>query len=116
MGGIQEFHDSSCRAKFRNHQRGALRRGVVGTVEGRGAAPARNAWIFFGSCAGSPDFEAYVENLIGILEGAKQKMLNFGLLDARTYEESVAALRDWKHRPDAAIWFAMAWTEGVRRE
>jgi hypothetical protein len=41
-------------------------------------------------------------------------MLNFGLLDARTYEESVAALRDWKHRPDAAIWFAMAWAEGVR--
>lgn len=81
-----------------------------------GAAPARNTWIFFGSCAGSPDFEVYVENLIGILEGAKEKMLDFGLLDARTFEESVAALRDWKHRPDAAIWFAMAWTEGVRRE
>jgi SAM-dependent methyltransferase len=64
----------------------------------------------------SADFEIYVENMIGILRGVKEKMLNFGLLDARTFEVSVAALRDWKHRPDAALWFAMAWAEGARRK
>jgi ubiquinone/menaquinone biosynthesis C-methylase UbiE len=89
-------------------------RRLVELLHQAGAAPARNTWIFFGSCAGGADFEAYVENLIGILEGAKEKMLNFGLLDARVFERSVAGLRDWKHRPDAALWFATAWAEGVR--
>jgi SAM-dependent methyltransferase len=89
-------------------------RRLVELLHQAGAAPARNTWIFFGSCAGNADFETYVENGIGILQGAKQRMLDFGLLDARTIEEGVAALRDWKHRPDAAIWFAMAWAEGVR--
>ena len=89
-------------------------RRLVELLHQAGAAPARNTWMFFGSCAGSADFEVYVENLIGVLEGAKQKMLEFGLFDARTFEEAVAALRAWKHRPDAAIWFAMAWAEGVR--
>ena len=52
--------------------------------------------------------------MIGILRGAKQRILDFRLLEAGAFEESAAALRDWKHRPDAAIWFAMAWAEGVR--
>jgi hypothetical protein len=54
--------------------------------------------------------------MIGILRGAKQRILDFRLLEAGAFEESAAALRDWKHRPDAAIWFAMAWAEEARRE
>jgi hypothetical protein len=43
-------------------------------------------------------------------------MREFGLLEPDVFEDSAAALRAWKHRPDAAIWFATAWAEGARRE
>jgi SAM-dependent methyltransferase len=89
-------------------------RRLVELLHQAGAAPARNTWIFFGSCAGSTDFGVYVENLIGVLKGAKQRMLELGVLEPGTFEESVMALRAWQQRPDAAIWFAMAWAEGVR--
>jgi len=39
-----------------------------------------------------------------------------GLLIAESFEAGIAALRAWGSRPDAAIWFAMAWAEGTRRE
>lgn len=81
-----------------------------------GAAPVRNTWIFFGSCAGSPDFLAYLENLAGILEGAREPIVAGGLLMAESFEAGLAALRTWGRRPDAAIWFARAWAEGRRRE
>jgi SAM-dependent methyltransferase len=81
-----------------------------------GAAPVRNTWIFFGSCASSPDFTAYLENLAAILEGAREPVVAGGLLMAESFEGALAALRAWGGRPDAAIWFAMAWAEGRRGE
>jgi SAM-dependent methyltransferase len=89
-------------------------RRLVELLHQAGAAPVRNTWIFFGSCAGSADFGIYVENLIGVLEGAKQRMVEFGMLEPGAFEEGVVALHGWQQRPDAAIWFAMAWAEGVR--
>lgn len=77
-----------------------------------GAEPVRNTWIFFGNCAGNPDFPAYVENLIGILEGAREPILTGGLLPDHALDSALAALREWSCRPDAAMWFAMAWAEG----
>ena len=81
-----------------------------------GAEPVRNTWIFFGSCAGHPDFPAFVENLIGILEGAREPILTGGLLPAHALDSALAALREWGGRPDAAMWFAMAWAEGRVRD
>jgi hypothetical protein len=81
-----------------------------------GAAPARNTWIFFGSCAGSPGFAAYAENLAAILDGARAPITAGGLLPEDSFEAALTALRAWSTRPDAAIWFAMAWAEGRRRE
>lgn len=89
-------------------------RRLVSLLHEAGAAPARNTWIFFGSCAGSSSFEAYVENMVGLVQGAREKILSWGLLDPKAFEEGVSALGAWKHRPDAAMWFAMCFAEGVR--
>jgi hypothetical protein len=70
--------------------------------------------LFFGSCAGNPSLEAYVENLTGILEGVREAILGAGLLDAASFADALAALRAWKQRPDAAFWYGVAWAEGVR--
>ena len=92
----------------------AIGRRLVSLLYEAGARPRRNTWIFFGSCSGSPDFKAYVDNLAGVVSGARKAIVEGGLLPARTFDQAVAALGPWKRRPDAAFWFAMAWAEGIR--
>jgi SAM-dependent methyltransferase len=89
-------------------------RRLVSLLHHSGARPVRNTWIFFGSCSGSPTFDVVVNNLVGLLEGAKAIILAHALLDADAFGQGVASLRAWGRRPDAAFWYATAWAEGVR--
>lgn len=89
---------------------------LVALLHEAGATPVRNTWIFFGSCAGQLTFLPLVENLIGLLEGAREKMLSSGSIDGRYFDDGVAALREWATIPYAAMWFAFAWAEGRRPE
>jgi SAM-dependent methyltransferase len=79
-----------------------------------GARPTRNTWLFFGSCAGHPHFGDYVDNLITILLGVRQTLLDMALTRPDIFDETIEAVRRWKARPDAALWFAIAWAEGRR--
>jgi ubiquinone/menaquinone biosynthesis C-methylase UbiE len=90
-------------------------RRLVSLIYEAGAQPARNTWIFFGSCAGNPYFDAYVDNMVGLFSSARDKIVPWGLLPASSFEEGVANLQAWKRRPEAAMWFAIAWAEAVRR-
>lgn len=90
-------------------------RKLVQLLHDAGADPVRNHWVFFGSCSGEPNFTAFVENLARVLESARSAMLAAGEVDARAVDTALAAVRTFGARPDAAIWFAMAWAEGVRR-
>ncbi len=87
---------------------------LVSLLHEAGASPVRNTWIFFGACAGHPMWEAYIENLVGVLDSARETMFTAGFLDPKYFAEGIAGLREWSHRPDAAIWFAISWAEGVR--
>lgn len=89
-------------------------RKLVGLLAAAGARPARNTWIFFGGCAGHPDFPAYVANLIGVLEGARAAMLEAGAVGGAQLDQGLAEIRAFGARPDAAIWYARSWAEGVR--
>jgi hypothetical protein len=89
-------------------------RRLVSLLHQAGARPGRNTWIFFGSCAGHPAFEAFVANLIGVLDGAREAVLAPGILDAREFDEGIGAIRTWGRRPDAAIWYPICWAEGIR--
>jgi SAM-dependent methyltransferase len=89
-------------------------RRLVSLLRDAGALPVRNTWIFFGSCAGNPSFEGFVENLAGVLESSRRDVVVAALLSASALDAGVASLRDWGRRSDAAIWYAMAWAEGRR--
>ncbi|MBI4168495.1 MAG: methyltransferase domain-containing protein [Acidobacteria bacterium] len=91
-------------------------RRLVSLLHRAGAAPRRNTWIFFGSCAGHPDFPLLVGNLLSLLRGARAGIVNGDLLDDRAFEAATAAVEDWSGRPDAAFWYAIAWAEGIRPE
>jgi ubiquinone/menaquinone biosynthesis C-methylase UbiE len=88
-------------------------RRLVQLLHEAGARPRRCTWVFFGACAGHPDFELYVDNLAIILEGAREAIAATGTRP-EDFASALAALRAWKHRPEAAFWFAMSWAEGVR--
>ena len=88
-------------------------RRLVQLLHQAGAQPRRNTWIFFGACAGHPDFEPFVLNLAGVISGALDDIVETGF-PRETAQAAIDALTPWSQRPDAAIWFAMAWAEGVR--
>ncbi len=109
-------------AVWQAYQRGYDRHGndpivgrrLVQLLHQAGAQPRRNTWIFFGACAGHPDFDAFVGNLACVISGAMDDIVETGL-PRETAQAAIDALTPWSQRPDAAIWFAMAWAEGVRR-
>jgi SAM-dependent methyltransferase len=89
-------------------------RRLVSLLVDAGAEPARNAFVFFGSCAGEAHFPHYVENLIGVINGARATVVGEGLLDAASFDAAIAALREWSRGAAATIWYAVAWAEGRR--
>jgi SAM-dependent methyltransferase len=89
-------------------------RRLISLLHQAGATPRRNTWIFFGSCVGRPDFPGFVENILRILEGAREEVLSHGLLDPGSFDAALASLESWGRRPDAAFWFAICWAEGTR--
>src|SRR5207248_2834142 len=88
-------------------------RRLVALLHAGGARPVRNTWMFFGACAGHADFEPIVDNLIRILEGARDTILGRDVLDRDSFEAGVASVDAWRRRPDAAFWYAISWAEGV---
>jgi len=88
-------------------------RKLVEILHMAGAKPRANTWIFFGSCSGDPIFTTVVENLIGILQTAREAITS-GSLSAAAFESTVTSLRDWGRAPDAALWYPMAWAEGTK--
>jgi ubiquinone/menaquinone biosynthesis C-methylase UbiE len=103
------------RAFERNGNDSQVGRRLVQLLYEAGAMPARNDWVFFGSCSGSPEWDLAVENLLGVLRSAKQQMIQWELIPSDDLEFAFDSIARWKLRPDVAIWYAMAWAEGVRR-
>lgn len=89
-------------------------RRMIQLLHQAGATPVRNAWVWFGSCAGEATLEGKVNNMIGILLEARKTIVAAGLLDSASFDEGIRALDAWRCRPDATFWFAFAWAEGKR--
>jgi SAM-dependent methyltransferase len=80
-----------------------------------GATPRRNTWLFFGACAGQPELLwAYVDNLVRVLQSAREPILGLGDFELDFFNECLEAIWDWGKRPDAAYWYAVSWAEGER--
>lgn len=90
-------------------------RRLVALMHEAGAQPLRNAYVFYGACATEPHLEGLVDNLVGVLTGASDAVIEVGLMESAAYDAGVEAVRLWKHLPDAALWYAINWAEGTRR-
>ncbi len=89
-------------------------RRLIALLHEAGAEPVRNTFVFFGSCAGEAHFPLYVENLIGVVNGARATVIDAGLLDAAQFDAAIESLHEWSRGATATIWYAMSWAEGRR--
>ncbi|HET7452618.1 MAG TPA: methyltransferase domain-containing protein [Thermoanaerobaculia bacterium] len=87
-------------------------RRLVALLHEAGVRSIRSRLLFFGGCAGSPDFAFYAENIAIILEEARDLVLAGDAIDGRAFDAALAALREWGKRPDAAIWYVRNWAAG----
>ncbi|MHC4082032.1 MAG: methyltransferase domain-containing protein [Planctomycetota bacterium] len=89
-------------------------RKLTALLHDAGAKPAANTWIFYGSCAGDPDFPLFIENILGVLDGARDTILGLGGTDDAAIDTGLESLQAWSRRSDAAFWYCMCWAEGRR--
>lgn len=89
-------------------------RRLVSLLHEAGAVPRRNTWIFFGGCAGMEIFEVLAANMAGVVRTARETILGMSLFERDAFEMVMRGYERWAKRPDAALWFAVAWAEGTR--
>jgi hypothetical protein len=80
-------------------------RRLVALLRDAGAKPRRNHWIFFGSCAGAPEFPAFVRNAIGVIETAREVITGPLGFSTKQFDRTLRAMRQWGRRSDAALWY-----------
>lgn len=79
-----------------------------------GASPIRYDWVFFGACAGEPSFEGFVDNLIGVIDSAKTRMLNAALIPEDLYDAALTSLHFFKHQEGASFGYGVCMAEGIK--
>jgi SAM-dependent methyltransferase len=68
-------------------------------------------FVLFGAAASEPDFQHYANNLMGILVGAKEEIMDIGHLNSQDFEQHLSEIVNWSTREDAALWYAANWAE-----
>ena len=89
-------------------------RRLVQLLEQAGAQPVRNHWLFFGGCTGMETFPILAANMAGVVRSARDLMIGMALVEGPQFDETMERYDAWSRRPDAALWFAVAWAEGLR--
>lgn len=111
--GFSDLWRAYIRTYDRNRTDPFVGRRLVSLLHQAGAAPVRNTLIFFGGCAGMGSFDVIASNMLGVVMTAEEMILSHDLLDAATFRIAVDAFHEWAQRPDAALWYAMSWAEGL---
>ncbi len=112
--GLSELWQAYIRSYDCNGTDGLVGRKLVSLLHAAGARPVRNTLVFFGSCSGNSNFEGFVENLAGVILTSREAMLKAGLFNEERFDKTIAELRAWGRRPDAAFWYGLSWAEGVK--
>jgi len=114
--GWMRLWDAYMRAYERIGNDPLVGRRLVQLLHEAGAQPVRNTWVFFGGCAGMETFPILAANMAGVVRTARDTIVSQKLFDAAEFDCVRADYRDWSQRPDAALWFSVAWAEGVKKQ
>ena len=87
-------------------------RKLASLLHDAGAPPSRITQLFYGGVAGDGQFEGVVDNLLGVLRGARTTVLSAGEITAGEYDAALASFEDFRGWPHAALWYVINWAEG----
>jgi SAM-dependent methyltransferase len=79
-----------------------------------GAPAHRIASVFYGACAGMPNFAPVVDNLRGVLAGSAAGLAEAGLFSTEEMRKALVALDEWRADPTASVWYSLPFAEGRR--
>jgi SAM-dependent methyltransferase len=100
-------------ATYRDHGNDpAVGRRLPRLLVAAGAKLVRTNWIFFGSCAGAPDWGLVIDNCRGILELSRAEIERH--LPPAGVDRGLRELGEWSRRPDASFWLPLAWAEASK--
>lgn len=91
-------------------------RRLVALLYDHGLTQIQNNVVFFGDCAGSPTFQAYINNLLGILNTARHIMIEGQLIRQEVFDAAMENLKAWSSLPHAALWYTIYWAKGTKPE
>lgn len=77
-----------------------------------GARLTRIDYVFYGACQGQETFPGIVDNLIGVMEGARETVLGTGAVTAGALDRMLNQFRAFRELPSAALWYVIAFAEG----
>lgn len=112
--GFSTIWTAYCRSYERLGNDPYIGRRLVTLLYQSGINIVQNGSIFFGGCKGDEKFDLVSKNLIGILEGAKEIVLQERLLDKSSFERAIKSLYFWKDLPDAALFYSIDWVKGMK--
>jgi SAM-dependent methyltransferase len=91
-------------------------RRLVSLLHESGVKLTGNHWLFFGSCAGHPHFASYAANLRGVLQTAREAIIQDELFSGTRFDAAIESLKRWEMNPDGALWYAVCWAEGIKKK
>lgn len=112
--GFSQIWKAYCRSYERLGNDPYIGRRLVTLLHQSGINKIKNNNVFFGGCQGDGTFSLVADNLIGILESAKTLILREQLLAETSFNAAIEQLHHWKTLPDAALFYAINWVEGVK--
>jgi SAM-dependent methyltransferase len=112
--GVAELWNAYIRTYDRIGNDPYVGRRLVQLLHQAGARPVRNTWIWFGGCAGMEYFDVLAANMAGVVRTARDAMIEMNLVERDTFDAVMEHYERWAKRPDAALWFSVAWAEGMR--
>lgn len=112
--GFGQLWTAYCRSYDRIGNDPFVGRRLVHLLHEAGLDKVHNDYIFFGCTYADPLFGSFVDNIIGILEGSKELILEHKLIDKRSFLLGIENFDQWKTLPGAAIWYAMNVAEGQK--
>lgn len=89
-------------------------RKLASLLRDAGAPATRIDQVFYGACAGMDSFAGVVDNLIGVLQGARFTVLSAGDISRKDYDAALTSLRRFRELPDAAVWYVINLAEGKK--
>jgi SAM-dependent methyltransferase len=79
-----------------------------------GARPQRAECLSLTGCAGDARFPVLRDNFVGLLRGAREAIVECGLLSSTEVDSGILSLEEWGRRGDAVLWYSTCWVEATR--